>query len=396
MHGRGHSHIMIHANLAPVNVALIGCGNFARWQHLPNLHRLPSANLSLVCDSNEQLAQEIATRYGCAPSTNAEAIFADPQIEAVVLAVRDDLQASMCQQALRSGKHVYVEKPVGINPDQIIAVQETLEQSSASLGVGFQKRCAPAYGKAKTLLDTDGGVRNLQLQMCDDAWRWAHGYELGSLIVHDVCHLFDLARWLCDSDIAMIMARRSRPDDDAILLEMSNGCVVTIMASGHATMDRPKERLDAISQRGGVSVEDFVELRSYGYPGQAALEHFAGATHPEHSPLPHYLLQDQGAQGLASIRRIAWQLREDLKNNTVAAHDIDQVTDFVNATIPNFLRDQGWMNAMDLFLKRIRDPDIGANLAGIDDALAAATCAQAALHSINSGQPVYLNNFTGK
>lgn len=375
----------------PVTVALIGCGNFARWQHLPNLARIAHARLQVVCDRDSTIAQTVAQDYDCEWVCDSGDVLANPAIDVVVLAVRDDLQADLCQQALAAGKHVYVEKPVGISIEEIEAVQAAEAASGRSVCVGFQKRCAPAYRLAKDILDADGGAHNLSLRMTDDAWRWATGYAPGSLIAHDVCHLFDLARWICNDEIQSLTASRSRPDDDAILLRMAKGCVVTITASGHATMDMPKERLDAIATRGGLTVEDFVELRSYGYPNRKRVTRFAGACHPQRPLLSHLLLAEQGAQALADIRYITWQqgcAQENGVSSSVSAPDRQR---FIAETIPNFLRDQGWLAAMHQFLEDIaHNRPRSAPLAGVKDALQAARAAQAAYASIASGNAISL------
>lgn len=367
-----------------VPVAVIGCGNFARWQHLPNLARSSLADLRLVCDANAELAASVAQRYGCASCDNSAAVWADPSIQAVVICVRDELQADLAMAALAHGKHVYVEKPLATSPSAITAVADAVQSSGLNLCVGFQKRFAPAYQMAKDLLLRQGGVRNLALRMADDAWRWAIGYEPGSLIVHDVCHLFDLARWLCASEVATIYAARSRPDDDALLLTMDNGCVVTIMASGHGSIDMPKERLDAVGDRGGVIVEDFVELRSYGIPEVNPVHYFAGVSHPDHSPLPRHLLAEQGAAGLATLRRIAWQLRQE--HPAVNPHAVEDHR-LAQELIPNFLRNQGWAQAMDAFLAGISSGQRSGDLAQATDAHAASVVATAALRSLESGLP---------
>ncbi|TVR47013.1 MAG: gfo/Idh/MocA family oxidoreductase [Planctomycetota bacterium] len=366
----------------PIGTALIGCGNFARWQHLPNLARLPGAQLLWLCDHNHDLVAMLGDQYDCQSTTDAKDVLTDPRVEAVVIAVRDDQQAELCLAALAQRKHVYVEKPVGNSPQQALSIAKSATHSGRQVAVGFQKRCAPAYVKAKQLLDADGGVRNLSLRMVDDAWRWASGYPKGALLALDCCHLFDLARFFCDSEVAEITARRSRPDDDAMLLQMENGAIVSITLSGHGTMDMPKERLDAVSMRGGVCVEDFCELRAYGYPEIEPIQRFAGASHPDYPLLPRYLLAEQGASGLASIRRIAWQLRQDQAAGKLnERYDAAEIESFITHTIPNFLRDQGWLSAMEGFLQACAGASTNLNIARAEDAWAAQIITEAALRS---------------
>jgi len=162
-----------------IGVGLIGCGNFARRQHLPNLAALPSARLIAVCDAD------------------AARLLDDPFIEAVVIAVRDDLQAELTLQALEAGKQVYVEKPVAGATADFVRLIAARDRVGKSVAVGFNKRFAPAYVRLAGVLAGAGGTRMVYLRMADDAWRWARGYPPGGLLRHDLSPpgFGGLARW---------------------------------------------------------------------------------------------------------------------------------------------------------------------------------------------------------
>lgn len=379
----------------PVGVGLIGCGNFARWQHLPNLARLPQADFRWTCDRDSALAEDCARRFGAAhASDDAAQVLDDDQVKAVVIAVRDHLQADLAIQALAAGKHVYVEKPVGTTPDQVAAVAAAAESADRMVVVGFQKRHAPAYQAARASLHEAGGVRQLSLRMADDAWRWAHGYQPGELLRHDVCHLFDLIRWLTNDAIASVYAVSCRPDDDNLILTTTGGVVASIVASGHGSMDMPKERLEAIADRGGLTVEDFAELTRYGAVEGQRRQTFAGSSHPEHEFLPRYLIEELGAEGLAAIRRVSWRLNHQRPDQPQP--DSAEVERFIGQAIPNFMRDQGWMQAMQRFLLAAAGGHRHPDLATIDDAVASAAITQAALASRDTGRVVDLSQATAK
>ena len=82
-------------------------------------------------------------------STDLEAILADPTITTVVIATRHDSHASLVQQALAAGKHVFVEKPLCLRDSELQAIQSVHTSHRASTGtspllmVGFNRRFAP-------------------------------------------------------------------------------------------------------------------------------------------------------------------------------------------------------------------------------------------------------------
>ena len=365
----------------PVRVAVIGCGNFARSQHLPNLSRMAEAVLHAVCDRDAAVAADCARRFGAATAvSDAAAVLGDPAVEAVIIAVRDDAQAALAVQALDAGKHVYVEKPVGVTPAEIAAVEAAAARSGRRIVAGFQKRFAPAYVAARAAIAGHGGVRSIQVRMCDDAWRWAHGYPAGWLLAHDLCHLFDLVCWLTGSRIVSVACHAPRAEDDLILVRLADGSAATIFGSGNASMDYPKERLDIVGERCAVAVEDLVELRCYGMADQPAVRTFAGSGNPELDPLPRYLLAEQGAQGLAAIRRIAWEQRQRTAQPAFATAADHGDSQRIQRIIPNFLRDQGWYDSVREFLCGLRDGRATAH-ATVADARHAAAVAHAAMRA---------------
>lgn len=369
-----------------VGVGLIGAGNFAQHQHLPNLARIPECQLVAVCDVREPVARATADRWHAAyASTDHQKLLADPAIDAVVIAVRDDLQAPIAVAALNAGKHVYVEKPLAETPEACAPVIAAQRGSRKRLAVGFNRRFAPIYRKLREVVSADGGPFNIHFRMADDAWRWAHGYPPGYLVKHDICHLFDMLRWLTGAQIATVYAVASRPDDDCITCTLTNGTIASIIQSAHGTMDMPKERADIITRRGGVMADDFVELRTYGYPNVPHVFTFAGHSHPDREFMHKYLFEKMGAQAFHAIRRMTWEMRN--KPEAYNEPDAAEMRQYAEKTLPNFMRDQGWLAALRAFIVGIA-ADHPTDHATAADALAAAQAAEAAVQSRTTGEVV--------
>lgn len=374
-----------------LRIGVIGLGNFARQQHLPNLARIPEVSLCSLCDIDPDRAKSLAQKYGVESwAVDYAAVLEDPRIDAVVVAVRDDLQAVVAAEAIRAGKHVYVEKPLSADPQVCRALAQEARSADRVLAVGFNKRFAPIYRRAKELLDLDGGMRNVQLRMADDAWRWARGYAPGFMMTLDTCHLFDLLRWFTHSDIESVYCVSSRPDDDAVAVKMKSGCVASIMSSGHGTMDMPKERLDALSLRGGVCAEDYVELRTFGFPDVPSSISFPGHSHPDGEYLHVPLMEKLGFPAWLALRRSVWEMRRSAEADARERGPYhEEKQRFIDRTIPNFLRDQGWLGSVRAFAKGILAGE-RTDHATADDAAAAAEAASAAELSRASGHVVRL------
>ncbi|HNC24293.1 MAG TPA: Gfo/Idh/MocA family oxidoreductase, partial [Opitutaceae bacterium] len=101
-----------------VGAALVGCGGIAKSQHLPNLSRAPNLRLLAVCDVDERAAQAAQAAYAVPRATTKfDELLADPEVELVVVATKEDAQVELTCRALEAGKHVYVEKPLATTPE---------------------------------------------------------------------------------------------------------------------------------------------------------------------------------------------------------------------------------------------------------------------------------------
>lgn len=375
----------------PIAIGMIGAGNFARNLHLPNLARIPECRLHAVCDVKTEVADTAAAHYGAVYAcTDYRRVLDDPTINAVVIAVRDDLQARFAVEAMQAGKHVYVEKPLAGTPEACAPVVAAHRASGMRLAVGFNRRYAPIYRRMREIIARDGGPFNVHIRMADDAWRWAMNYPPGYLLTLDIGHHFDLLRWCTGAEIASVYCVSSRPDDDCLAIRMSNGCAATINLSGHGTMDMPKERVEVIGDRGGAHAEDFVELRTFGYPDEPPTTHFAGHSNPDGEFMQKYLYEKLGADALYAVRRMTWELRRRVELDPEdSAPDAEEVRRYVGRMIPNFVRDQGWLDALRAFAVGIQTGE-STDHAGAEDALAASLATEAALASQASGEVVRL------
>jgi predicted dehydrogenase len=359
-----------------LGVALIGCGNFARHQHLPNLLGMQGVALRAVCDTSEAALKRSESLFGRLPCVrDAQEIWDDPEVHAVVIAVPDEVQGQLAEAALLAGKHVYLEKPGGTLPEQFAVLEAAGRQSGRLLAIGFNKRWAPVYLEAKRILARKAPPSMMVMRMADDAWRWLG--DGGDLLGHDACHLFDLAAWFANSRVSRVYAVSPRPRDYRIQLGFASGRAASILIGGEVSMDFPKERAELFLDRGALVIEDFVELRTFGDPDLTTRLTFAGrAARMIDRPWVERM-GDRGMEGMLEVRRALWE------DATVRNHCIVPADERV---LPNFLRDQGWHSCLQAFCAAAqgRSSDL-RDLATVEDAAHAFAIASTARKSIASG-----------
>ncbi len=126
-----------------LKIGLIGAGRIAQAAHLPALARAKGARLVALCDPSPTLSAGVARRYEVPGYTAVEELLADPEVEAVIVAVPDRLHLPLAAQALRAGKHVLVEKPLAPTVADAQQLADLAGQSGLQLQVGAMKRYDP-------------------------------------------------------------------------------------------------------------------------------------------------------------------------------------------------------------------------------------------------------------
>ena len=369
---------------------IIGVGGIAQSQHLPNLTRAPHVHLKTLCDLRSDMLARMQEKYGVShTTTDYLELLADPQIDAVVVATKEDMQAELAAAALRAGKHVYVEKPLADTPQKVEQVVAAQEESGKFAAVGFNRRMSPAYRKTREVIEADGGARNIHYRISDEYWSWGANLPPGSRVIHEICHIFDLMRFFTQADPVSMYCVDSRPDDEVFVIKFPT-CVASITDSGYVTMDLPKERLEIVSELGAVVVEEFVELRTYGYHDFDHLYRFAGHSHPDRDSTHKYLLEQGGAEALHALRRMGWEQRErwQREEQEASAPDRAELEHFQHhAPHWNYMVDKGWLSAIDHFAQCVISGE-QPQVAGVHDGLWSARMTAAAIESRESGEVV--------
>ena len=128
-----------------VNVAVVGLGAFGQ-KHLDALANIPDATIKYVAHSKQDIADEVAAKYGASRGfDNYSELLAQPDLDAVILATPTQLHHSQTLEALNAGKHVQVEIPMG---DNLAGVQEivNLQQTTGLIAMaGHTRRFNPSH-----------------------------------------------------------------------------------------------------------------------------------------------------------------------------------------------------------------------------------------------------------
>jgi predicted dehydrogenase len=262
-------------------VGVIGAGNFSRGVLLPALGKT-SARIAYVADLNAASAHYAAKKFKAGQATTDYVkILDDRQVNAVFIVAGHHLHARLACEALEAGKHVFVEKPLCINRNQLEGIIKTHNSqpitNNCFLMVGFNRRFSPHTAKVKELLD--GRHEPLSMIMTVNAGyvpseHWPHDPDRGGgRIIGEGCHFIDLLSHIAGSPVTVVSAfalgsdAAARSDRMSINLKFADGSVGAVHYLANGSKKYPKEHLQIFSEGRILTIDNFRATKGYGFKG---------------------------------------------------------------------------------------------------------------------------------
>jgi polar amino acid transport system substrate-binding protein len=244
----------------------IGFGNYAKSVLLPALKKAGNERLTTVVTSTGLSAHDAAERQGFAQAaTDPQAVLGDAGTDCVFVATRHDSHARLTVEALKAGKHVFVEKPLALTLDQLAEVQEAATSAPGVLTVGFNRRFAPMMVEAKAALANRGGPIAMHYRINAGhvpGDSWLHGSEGGGRIAGEACHFVDALTFLAGGPPVAIESFSPDGVGDTVsaVLRFADGSTGTILYSSLGDSSLPKEYLEVFATGLVIRLDDFRKL----------------------------------------------------------------------------------------------------------------------------------------
>jgi predicted dehydrogenase len=200
------------ASSSKLKIGVIGLG--IGMAHLRELSGINDVEVVAVCDFNEALLKEAKVLApGAIASTNAADLVKSNKIDALVIASFDNHHAEQTITALKSGKHVFVEKPLCLNNDELTSIVKAYNQCSGLLSSNLILRTNPRFIELKSrvaknelgdLFNIESGYWWGRIQKLREGWRGQ--IENYSVTLGGGVHMIDLSKWLMGSRILEVSA----------------------------------------------------------------------------------------------------------------------------------------------------------------------------------------------
>ena len=251
---------------ASQRIAFIGAGNYAKSVLIPAFKAVPGVTLASIAATTGLSAAHTAAKHGFDDaSTDARAVFADPTIGTVVIATRHDSHSELIATALDAGKHVFCEKPLATNHEQLQRLIEVRARTAGQFCIGFNRRFSPLITDAIAALG--GRTQPLVMMYRVNAGaipgdNWVQGAEGGGRIIGEVCHFIDTMVALCGALPVRVDAQAAKGHPDAVTVQLgfADGSIGSIVYTSLGDASLPKEYLEVWTGGMAIVLDDFRSL----------------------------------------------------------------------------------------------------------------------------------------
>ncbi|HEV2975266.1 MAG TPA: bi-domain-containing oxidoreductase [Solirubrobacteraceae bacterium] len=266
-----------------VRVGVVGPGSFLRAVHLPNLRRDKDAPIVAVAARRGLAASDLARAAGGEVDafTDWRRVVEHPDVDLALIGTRHDSHAEIAAAALRAGKDVLVEKPLGLTREQIDEVWRAGGGDRARLAIGFNRPLAPLSRRLHAELAQVGGPLQVVIRVNAPlpAAHWLNDPQQGGgRILGEGCHFLDYANWLCGVPLS-VSASAARESGEvrtaqsaSITVRYEGGSVASLHYSALGPASLPKERIEVLAGGRAWVLDDFERLTSYDGAGSRVVE----------------------------------------------------------------------------------------------------------------------------
>jgi predicted dehydrogenase/threonine dehydrogenase-like Zn-dependent dehydrogenase len=261
-----------------LSVGFIGAGSFASGFLVPPLKEMSDVSLEKVCNKTGLTGADMRNKFGFqASTTNAEDIFDSDTIGTVFIATRHGNHAEYTARALEGGKHVFVEKPLALNEEELSKLETLIDENREELKnmvlmVGYNRRFSPLVKEMKSFFGQNPEPSIVHYYVNAGYLPlnpWTHDpVDGGGRVVGEICHFIDTIQFLTGADPVRISADNMFTENEAVVnhdnvnitMRMSDGSlgIITYAANGDTSI--PKERIVMSSANASAVMDNFSTL----------------------------------------------------------------------------------------------------------------------------------------
>lgn len=203
-----------------LNIGIIGAGRIGSLHARSITYNVPGARVVGITDVKKDGLAALARELSI-PKVydDFRQMLADSEVDAVLICSSTDTHADIAIEAAQAGKHIFCEKPVDLTPEKVRAVMEAVEKAGVKLQVGFNRRFDHNFSNVRAMVAEGkiGEVHIVKITSRDPAPPPAeYSAVSGGMFLDMTIHDFDMARFLCGSEVTEVYANATCLVDPAI------------------------------------------------------------------------------------------------------------------------------------------------------------------------------------
>nr|WP_288931209.1 bi-domain-containing oxidoreductase [uncultured Allomuricauda sp.] len=242
-----------------LSVGFIGAGSFAQSYLVPHVKSW-GATLETVVTTKGISAKNVADKFSFGnASTSSADIIKNKRINTVFIATPHNSHAKYVVEGLRSGKNVFVEKPLAMNMQELLEVKDAYDNNQGQLMVGFNRRFSPLAKSIKNEFKNNGEPKVINIRVNAGFIpkdHWTQNPELGGgRVIGEMCHFIDLFQFFAESRPTKVYAEcikttndQITPEDNiSVIVSFEDGSVGNLLYLGNGDKSMPKELVEVFS-----------------------------------------------------------------------------------------------------------------------------------------------------
>jgi len=256
-----------------IRCGVIGAGSFATNEFLPLLVKQENIELRSIASATGVNAKALGEKYGFSECTSdSQSIIEDENTDCVFILTRHDTHAALTAEALRSGKHVFVEKPLALTHAELDEVGTAQRESGCQLMVGFNRRYAPLAIQMKDYFGER--AQPTSISYCANVGyrppeHWLHDPKQGGgVVLGEACHHIDFCNWFIgmgpvDTLVRKLDSKKGgflSEDNVHIMLQYSDGSLAHIAYLSNGSKAYTAERVEIFCDNKVASLRDYRKL----------------------------------------------------------------------------------------------------------------------------------------
>jgi predicted dehydrogenase len=298
-----------------VTIAFVGLAHIHTPGFLDLLKKRSDVKIKCIWDHDEARASKCAAANGLPLAKDVKEIWSDPEITAVVICSETNRHLELVLAAAKAGKHMFVEKPLGITARESIEMADAIDKAQLLFTTGYFMRTDPKhlFLKAEIAKGHFGKITRVRGSNChsgslggwfDTDWRWMADPKIAGVgAFGDLgTHKLDILMWLIGdvdtvtADVRSITGRYGDCDETGEgLIQFKTGVIGTL-AAGWVDVEDPVQLLISGTEGHAVIVDNLLYYRSKQVPGSDSKEPYTKLSPALPPPMNQFVNAVAGAK----------------------------------------------------------------------------------------------------